>query len=235
MKKAINKYIITIDDDDDFNSYLKLLLNKVGIRSSVTKSPEKFLKKLKENNPDLCLIDLNLDIASGAGFQLIQAIRKIKGNDITIFVLSRRSTSEDIEKAFKLGANDFISKPLDDAIFLSKIEKFLDLRELTKTLPLYSIDEKDSPCEFSLYFNLLELTEYKLKVKSLNFLDIGQVFYITGPILNEIYGTSKPLLFSVTHYEKHNDHFHLDLSYDNSSPELRFACRKWLLENSTIF
>ena len=71
-----------------------------------------FLKALKEEEPSVCLIDLNLQEGNGVGFIVLEAIRNNFSNDLPIFILSRRNASKDISNAFELGVTDYIIKPI---------------------------------------------------------------------------------------------------------------------------
>jgi CheY-like chemotaxis protein len=83
-----------------------------------------FLKKASEYKnkptPDLILLDLNLPKISG-----FEILSKLKSNDdlkqIPIVIFTTSHTQEDIEKCYKLGANSFISKPIDLDSFIDTI------------------------------------------------------------------------------------------------------------------
>ncbi len=72
--------------------------------------------------PMLILLDVKMPFLNG--FQVLEQIRsdeKLKG--IPIVMLTTTSDGEDIEKAMRLGANDFIVKPVKFADFTEKVSK----------------------------------------------------------------------------------------------------------------
>ena len=121
--------ILTVDDDVSFNKLMAAYLKKLKFKYIITSTSEEFLTTLKEKPPHLCFVDLNMDNRSGVGFQLIQAVRNKLGPDLPIIVLSSRSSSEDIDKAFECGASDYLPKPIslediDEKVKLTLCETF---------------------------------------------------------------------------------------------------------------
>lgn len=74
----------------------------------------------KQINPMLILLDIKLPLKNG--FEVLQEIKSNnKLKKIPIVMLTTTSTSEDIEKAMLLGANDFIVKPIKFDNFTEKV------------------------------------------------------------------------------------------------------------------
>lgn len=71
--------------------------------------------------PDLILLDLNLPKVNG-----IEVLQKIKASDdlstIPVIVLTVSEGQEDVRKSYKLGANTYITKPVDFAKFVHAME-----------------------------------------------------------------------------------------------------------------
>jgi len=188
--------ILSLDDDADFNSLLKLVLKRNGFESITTQTPNEFAAALKTQDPDLCLIDVNLDVASGAGFSMLQAVRNTFGLEIPLIVLSRRSSREDIGKALELGANDFVSKPLDDVFLIQKINQYLRNPEL-KPLTYSKVSERDWPCEVTIDLAVQAVNEFGVTLTSDHFLSKGSYIELRGPLIQEIIKRDSPLKLSV--------------------------------------
>ncbi|MGK9476560.1 response regulator [Melioribacter sp. OK-6-Me] len=83
--------------------------------------------KYTENNiqPDIILLDIRLPRINGFEF-----LQKIKNNDtfkvIPIVILSTSSNQSDIDKAFELGANSYLVKPLSFDRYKGMFQKFTD-------------------------------------------------------------------------------------------------------------
>ncbi|HIR58909.1 MAG TPA: response regulator transcription factor [Candidatus Onthousia excrementipullorum] len=114
--------ILIIEDDKTIREELSILLTNNNYNVS---SIEEFLnieKYLKEINPDLILLDINLPNTNG--YEVIKKIKKVTLKPV-IFVTSR-NTLEDEIKSLSSGGYDFITKPYNKELLLLKIRKCLD-------------------------------------------------------------------------------------------------------------
>ncbi|MBT3586536.1 MAG: response regulator transcription factor [Halobacteriovoraceae bacterium] len=229
-------YILTIDDDEDFNNLLALTLKKIGVHSKITTQPKDFLLALKLRTPDLVIVDLNLEVKFGAGFQIVQAIRESLGYQLPIFVLSKRSTREDISRALILGANDFISKPLDELVLISKIKQYLKLDEYDeKPLPFFNISEKDRDCNFNIQMNIVEIDEFGITLEGDYLIAKGSSIRVSGELLNQLTGSEElSLLMNVQSCWIDNDKNTSSafLEFDANNEVLMKNIRSWILDHS---
>lgn len=112
--------ILIIEDDGLLNEGISFALEREGYSISSAYNGEQALKLL-DNNIDLVIIDINLPDISG--INLCEYIRK----DITvpIIFLTARDTEEDIVKGFKVGGDDYITKPFSLPILKERIKAVL--------------------------------------------------------------------------------------------------------------
>ncbi len=114
--------ILIIEDDKTIREELSILLTNNNYDVS---SIEEFLdieKSIKDINPDLILLDINLPNTDG--FKVIKEIKRVTLKPV-IFVTSR-NTLEDEIKSLNSGGYDFITKPYNKELLLLKIRKCLD-------------------------------------------------------------------------------------------------------------
>lgn len=114
--------ILIIEDDKTIREELSILLTNNNYDVS---SIEEFLdieKSIKDINPDLILLDINLPNTDG--YEVIKKIKKVTLKPV-IFVTSR-NTLEDEIKSLNSGGYDFITKPYNKELLLLKIRKCLD-------------------------------------------------------------------------------------------------------------
>ena len=114
--------ILIIEDDKTIREELSILLTNNNYEVS---SIEEFLdieKSIKDINPDLILLDINLPNTDG--FEVIKKIKKVTLKPV-IFVTSR-NTLEDELRSLNIGGYDFITKPYNKELLLLKIRKCLD-------------------------------------------------------------------------------------------------------------
>ena len=225
--------ILTLDDDHDFNTLVKHIFKRHGIKVTTTETVEEFIAQLKETKPKLCLIDINLDRGFGAGFSLLQALRNKYGLSIPIIMLSRRKEDKDIIKALELGANDYIYKPIDDAFLLSKINHFLRHDQI-QPLPYYKVSEKDSPCKLTWDSEIIGINEFGLTLRGSHFAAKGTRLYLDTRAHAEIFGdyekiklfVSKSWIDSQTHL------YHSYCEYDYENEDLLAHIRSYLLTHT---
>ena len=116
------KKILIIEDDKTIREELSILLTNNNYSVS---SIEEFLdieKSIKDINPDLILLDINLPNTDG--YEVIKKLKKVTLKPV-IFVTSR-NTLEDEIKSLNSGGYDFITKPYNKELLLLKIRKCLD-------------------------------------------------------------------------------------------------------------
>ena len=83
------------------------------------------MKNLKKEDFDLCLLDVMMPYKDG--FTLAKEIRE-KNETIPLIFLTAKTMKEDVLKGFKIGADDYLSKPFDSEVLLAKIKSILGRR-----------------------------------------------------------------------------------------------------------
>lgn len=128
----MNNYRILIVDDVPVNNLLveKMLARYKFNMRSVCNGKE-CMDAVETEKPNLILLDLMMPVMDG-----FQVLKEIKGNpelaDIKVVVLSALNTNEDIVKAYNLGANDFITKPIILEKLINSVSNQLKIKELAK-------------------------------------------------------------------------------------------------------
>jgi DNA-binding response OmpR family regulator len=235
--------ILTVDDDEDFNVLMKKCLSRLQVVVETTSNPETFLIRLKQLNPDLCIIDLNLDRNFGAGFQLIQAIRNKTSDSIPLIVMSRRSDGQDISTAFELGATDYIAKPLDDVLLLSKISQHLRMsnkisynsRQEAPQLTYKKISPQQTACRINFPYRITEIAEFGITIEGDHFISRGALLKITHPVFMEMTGHTETVRLNVqqnwVNHEKGICGAYLE--FDTTNEKLLNDVRSWLAKKAT--
>ncbi len=117
--------ILLVEDDELLIDILKRKLEEEGYECVVARDGEEGLKKVKEEKPDLVLLDIILPKMSG--FEVLEAIRKdpeIK--ETSVMVISNSGQPVELERAKRLGAKDWIIKTeFDPQEVLDKVKKIL--------------------------------------------------------------------------------------------------------------
>ncbi len=121
MKKFLAN-ILLVEDDDNLGFILKDYLEMIGYNIELQKNGISGLKAFKQSKFDLCILDVMMPIKDG--FSLAEDIRALN-KEIPIIFLTAKLMKEDKIKGFKLGADDFITKPFSSEELSLRIEAIL--------------------------------------------------------------------------------------------------------------
>ena len=125
----IKANILIIDDEVDLCQSLLELLEEQEYKVFIAHSGREGLTKVKENLPDLVLLDIMM---SGIdGIETLEKIRTID-KDVSVIMLTAYQTVETAVQAMKLGAYDYISKPFNFEELKIIIRRALQSRNLSK-------------------------------------------------------------------------------------------------------
>lgn len=106
----MKKTVLIIDDELDLRELLKLTLAKMGIESTAVETIKEAVTALQEKTFDLCLTDMRLP--DGNGLELVDYTQK-NYPQLPIAVLTAYGNVDMAVDALKLGAFDFLSKPVE--------------------------------------------------------------------------------------------------------------------------
>lgn len=130
-----NNTILVADDQQHIRDSLALLLEPEGYCVIAAASPLELIDKIQKHQIDLVLMDMNYqaDTTSGKeGLELVNTIRNLDAN-MPILVMTAWANIALSVNAMKLGANDFIEKPWNNARLLSLISNQCKLASETRT------------------------------------------------------------------------------------------------------
>ena len=122
--------ILLVEDDSNFGSVLKNYLELNDYDVTLERDGRLGLAAFQREKFDICLLDIMMPKMDG--FTLAESIRDVD-LDIPLFFLSAKTMKEDILKGYKLGADDYITKPFDSEVLLMKIKAILKRNEEIKT------------------------------------------------------------------------------------------------------
>lgn len=114
--------ILVVDDEKDFCTLLSDSLSLEGSRVLTAYNGRKALQMVEKERPDLVLLDIKMP-----GMDGIEVLRKIKGvkKETAVIMLTAYGTLETARKAMKLGAYDYVTKPVDHSLLKSLMKEAL--------------------------------------------------------------------------------------------------------------
>jgi two-component system response regulator PilR (NtrC family) len=102
--------VLVVDDEPDLCELLSITLQRMELNPSTAGSIGAAQRMLKSEQFDLCLTDMQLP--DGDGLQLVKWMQQYSPN-VPVAVITAHGNMETAVRALKLGAFDFVSKPLD--------------------------------------------------------------------------------------------------------------------------
>lgn len=114
--------LLLVEDDPSFGTVLKdyLAMNDFEVTHAI--DGEDGMLKYKKGEFDLCILDVMMPKKDG--FTLGKEIKEIK-NDQPIIFLTAKNMREDVLNGYKIGADDYVTKPFDSEVLLYKIRAVL--------------------------------------------------------------------------------------------------------------
>jgi two-component system OmpR family response regulator len=114
--------ILLCEDDTNLGMVLKNYLELNDFDVTLERDGRLGLAAFQREHVDLCLLDVMMPHMDG--FTLAEEIRDVNP-DVPLFFISAKTMKEDIIQGYKLGADDYITKPFDSEVLLLKIRAIL--------------------------------------------------------------------------------------------------------------
>jgi DNA-binding response OmpR family regulator len=124
--------ILLVEDDVNMGFLLVDFLESDGFEVKLYKDGESGYKGFQISEFDLCIIDIMLPLMDG--FTLAGKIKQVDP-DIPVIILSARSMKEDKIKGFRIGIDDYITKPFDEEELLYRVKAILSRTKQSKNQP----------------------------------------------------------------------------------------------------
>ena len=114
--------ILLCEDDENLGTLTREYLDDKGYKAELFPDGESGYKAFLKGKYDICLLDVMMPKKDG--FQLAQEIRTVN-SDVPIIFLTAKNLKEDIFEGFKIGADDYMTKPFSMEELVLRIEAIL--------------------------------------------------------------------------------------------------------------
>lgn len=122
----MKKKIFLVDDDQNILTSVSMALESEGFSVKTFTDGEKGLKGILGESPDIAVLDIKMPRLNG-----IDLLKKLRGSsDIPVIFLTSKDTEIDQLLGFKLGADDYITKPFSQKILIERIRVLIKRQEL---------------------------------------------------------------------------------------------------------
>ena len=114
--------ILVVDDEKDFCTLLSDSLSLEGYRVLKAYNGRRALQMVKKERPDLALLDIKMPGMNG--IEVLRRIKRVK-KETAVIMLTAFGTLETARRAMKLGAYDYVTKPVDHSLLKSLVKEAL--------------------------------------------------------------------------------------------------------------
>ena len=119
-----NKKILIVEDEQDILQLVKHYLEKDGFRPITAMSGLDALKKVKEDKPDLVVLDLMLPEMDG--LEVCKRLRSVPDTAmLPILMLTAKAEESDTIVGLELGADDYVTKPFSPKALVARVKALL--------------------------------------------------------------------------------------------------------------
>ena len=116
--------VLVVDDDPYVAELIQTRLEIAGYMTSVARDGIQAIQRLSDFRPEAMVLDINMPCMDGFG-----VLSHMRANNLTArtptMVLTARSQADDVSRAIQLGARDYLSKPFQDDMLLSRVKRLL--------------------------------------------------------------------------------------------------------------
>lgn len=132
-QKDVPPTVLVVDDNEQNLELLLAYLEDVHCRTVSATDGNQALQSIKDNSPDLILLDVMMPKMSG-----FEVCRRLKNDpnttDIPVIMVTALTELGDIERAIEFGTDDFLSKPINKLELITRVKTMLKLKHLTDEL-----------------------------------------------------------------------------------------------------
>ena len=134
MLESNNKFTILIVDDIHENiDILRGILNTKYNIKAATNGKTALAIAVSDHSPDLILLDI--DMPEMDGFEVCRKLRETTESfELPVIFLTGKTETENVIIGFKIGGQDYITKPFKPEELLSRVETHLELKKKTEQL-----------------------------------------------------------------------------------------------------
>lgn len=127
MENGLNTRVLLVDDEEDFLTVLSQRLEARNLKVSKATGGEEAIEIVDKKDFDVILLDLAMP-----GLDGLETLERIKAGhpDAEVIILTGHGTVQAGVEAMKLGAEDFVEKPVDIQVLMEKIKDAKEKRVL---------------------------------------------------------------------------------------------------------
>jgi adenylate cyclase len=131
--------ILIVDDNDTNRDILRTRLTPHGYELIEAADGEEALTAARQHHPDLILLDVMMPKIDG-----IEVCRRLKADAalpfIAVILVTAKADSKDVVAGLEAGADEYLTKPIDQAALVARVKSMLRIKELTDQVSAQAAD-----------------------------------------------------------------------------------------------
>ncbi|WP_204378446.1 response regulator [Agaribacterium haliotis] len=155
--------VLIVEDEVELGQLLKQLIECSGMQAHVLHRGDTALRWIKDNEPDIIILDLMLPGLGGA--DICRAVRQF--SDVPIIMATAKVEEFDRLSGFELGANDYVCKPYSSKEVIARIQNLVRLCYPETREPCSGLSLDKHKLEVSTSTGTLSLTAVEFRLLSL--------------------------------------------------------------------
>ncbi len=128
-------HILVVDDNEMNRDMLTRRLSRCGFTVIAAADGQEALDKIAEHSFDVIVLDITMPRVDG--MEVLRRVRETTtATDLPIIMATAKSDSLDVVRALEMGANDYVTKPLDFQVVLARVRTQVSLKRAREDLKL---------------------------------------------------------------------------------------------------
>ncbi len=190
--------VLIVDDEEQSLSRAKAVFTGTEYRVIICNNAIQAMAILEHEPIDCIVTDILMPVIDG--YEMIRTIRAgtsantaITPKSIPILVLSRKRLREDVAAALEAGADDYILKPIDDQVFLDKVEANIRKGNAKRHIFEHALHGNSIAAEIKIQAKIVAVSEADIIIGLSSEISSQTSIDLKSPLFDEI-GIGVPLL-----------------------------------------
>jgi response regulator RpfG family c-di-GMP phosphodiesterase len=179
---------LVVDPDPEESTVLELRMIEHGFEVRVARNSGQALKELETGEIELVVSEL--DLKPSDGFALLKEARdKPWGKGLPWVVMTGRRSRQDADRAFELGIDDYVTKPVSADLFVTKLKQIIErgARRKGSRGVAGSLQEMGLPDIVQVLWHGRKSGSLKIRAQE----GSGEIHFVEGAIYNALYGSKR--------------------------------------------
>jgi signal transduction histidine kinase len=125
--------ILVVDDNEMNRDMLSRRFQRIGYHTQVAENGQQALERLEEEEFDVVLLDIMMPVMDG-----LETLRKIRQEyslmELPVIMVTAKGETQDLVQALDLGANDYLTKPVEFTVAMARTNTQLQIKRLQTEL-----------------------------------------------------------------------------------------------------